>query len=223
MRYVRNQLRPVIDSLDGLMTRFVNRQEKHFEKKVQASHTYTGRLQMYIVVLVAGVIIVGIIFGLFLSSYLIRAVESAHSQKKHAESKVTRLSSQLIRSQEEERQRVAKDLHDGVGQTLTAALINFNTFKKDMKKYGKQFEAGLEFLNKANTEMREVYTGLYPTVLNDFGLRDTIQWYADNYLNLKDIKTDLVLKIPEKLPSKQQIIRGINYGFCVLLWYVNLY
>jgi PAS domain S-box-containing protein len=92
------------------------------------------------------------------------------TDRKRAEEEVLRLNRHIITLQEEERQRVAKDLHDGVSQMLNAAKLNFAAFSQDTEKNRERFDAGMEFIDLASRELREVYSNLYPSVLEDLGL-----------------------------------------------------
>ncbi|HSV97023.1 MAG TPA: PAS domain S-box protein [Spirochaetota bacterium] len=115
------------------------------------------------------------------------------TEHRRAGEEIKRLSREIMISQEQERQKVARDLHDGVGQTIIAAKLNFCAFQKDRRKYGDRFEMGLQFIDKASQELGEVYMGLYPSILSDLGLEAAIRWYAKNYLEASGITTSLNL------------------------------
>jgi two-component system NarL family sensor kinase len=104
-----------------------------------------------------------------------------------------------------ERQRVAKDLHDGVGQTILAAKLNFVAFQKDMVKHKERFAAGLQFIDRASRELREIYNDLYPSILSDMGLESTIRWYAKNSLEMNKVKVSFDISIEEKIPHTLEV------------------
>jgi PAS domain S-box-containing protein len=85
-----------------------------------------------------------------------------------------RLLSSIIEGEDRERQRVALELHDGIGQYLTATNLNMESLKKDVeklppKKY-QQFMNGLVLLSMAIDETRNLSHALMPKALSDYGL-----------------------------------------------------
>lgn len=126
------------------------------------------------------------------------------TEHRRAAEEIKRLSREIMTSQEKERQKVARDLHDGVGQTIIAAKLNFSAFQKDRRKYRERFDMGLQFIDKASQELREVYTGLYPSILSDLGLEAAVRWYAKNYLEASGIVTSQNLEVG-KLPHDLEV------------------
>ncbi len=83
----------------------------------------------------------------------------------------------IIQGQEDERRRVAMELHDGVGQILTALQMQVNYLK--MQEYLQSPEVELrqtaQLVDSAKQEVRRISYNLMPSVLNDFGLADAVQ------------------------------------------------
>ena len=78
------------------------------------------------------------------------------TETKKLQKKVLNLHSQLLKLQENERQNIARDLHDSVGQTILAAKLNFSAFEKDPVKMRECFSVGLNLIDKASQELREI-------------------------------------------------------------------
>ena len=137
------------------------------------------------------------------------------TKRKMAEEKNRVLSKQLIKSQEVERERIAQDLHDGIAQTLHAAKLNLVAFMKEPGRFRERFKVGIECLDKASQELREVCDDLYPSILRDYGLESAVKWYAKNYLELQGITTELNISLSEP-PDKDlevQLYRVIKEIF----------
>jgi signal transduction histidine kinase len=80
----------------------------------------------------------------------------------------------LIEGEDNERKRVAKEIHDSLGQNLTAASLNFSALKGVIDKLDEsrkeKFTIGYNFLNTAIEESRNIALNLMPKAIDDFGL-----------------------------------------------------
>lgn len=96
------------------------------------------------------------------------------------------LSSQLISAQEEERRRVALELHDGVGQALTATKF---ALEGTIKIFSRRLEAQqlnmlqgvIPTLQRAIDEVRRMSMDLRPSMLDDLGLLSTVTWLCRDF------------------------------------------
>ena len=101
----------------------------------------------------------------------------------HEITELKRLEEEIIQSvieaEDRERKRIASELHDGLGQYLVAANMNFqsieNSLNKLSKKRTKQFKTGLSHLKKALSETRSIAYNLMPKAIADYGLLTAIE------------------------------------------------
>jgi len=111
--------------------------------------------------------------------------------------------SSLITGEDNERKRIATDLHDGLGQILTASSLNFNGLKKNIKclteKKQNQYNSGLAFLNKAIEETRNIAHNLMPKAIEHFGLIPAIT----SLLNAVKKSSDFKISISENIGIKR--------------------
>jgi signal transduction histidine kinase len=97
-----------------------------------------------------------------------------------------RLLNQIINAQEEERRRIARELHDGLGQSLNALVFGLNTAGKTV---GREPQAAIGLLSRLNIsvsetikELQEIIYDLRPSLLDDHGLIQALGWLADERL-----------------------------------------
>jgi signal transduction histidine kinase len=90
-----------------------------------------------------------------------------------------------VEVQEEERQRIARELHDGVGQTFTALALGLSGIEETMPRdpgLARQQVGNLKELSiRAITEMRQLVADLRPSQLDDLGLVPAIHWLAEEW------------------------------------------
>ncbi len=118
---------------------------------------------------------------------------------KRLQKKVMSLHSRMLKLQESERQAVASELHDSVGQTILAAKLNLTAFERNREHSGDRFLAALELIDRASQELREIYTRLFPPALRDLGLPAALRSLAKNFLALKEIDAELRVELARKL------------------------
>jgi signal transduction histidine kinase len=91
------------------------------------------------------------------------------------------LSWRLLRSQDEERRHIARELHDSVGQTLTVLDINLELFMQEAGYKSSEGASKIEEIKKAVQQLhREIRTTsylLHPPLLDESGLYSAISWY----------------------------------------------
>ena len=102
-----------------------------------------------------------------------------------SERELKELSARLMTIQEEERRRISRDLHDSVGQALTAIKLDLELLAKsacaDRADAKTRLEECVRFLGMTMKELRSISTDLRPPILDDLGLIRTLRWYAGMY------------------------------------------
>ncbi len=128
---------------------------------------------------------------------------------KQAEEMQRLLLEHTLSAQEEERRRIARELHDEAGQLLTALLVGLRTLEDarklaDVKAQGHRLR---EITAQAIDEVGRLARGLHPTVLDDHGLGVALSRYAAEYTKTHNIAVDLALNELDSsnLPSAVQI------------------
>ncbi len=101
----------------------------------------------------------------------------------------------ILEGQEEERRRLAKELHDGIGQMLTAMKMNLDSVPLTGPSHQKQrLNDARYFLNSVMKEVRRVSFNLAPSSLSDFGLVPAVRKFCSEVNKLSDIAIEFVDK-----------------------------
>lgn len=107
------------------------------------------------------------------------------TELKKAQNKLRLMSTNIVSGQERERSAIARELHDELGQALTALRMDAVWLSKKME--GQQSDAALraqemaELIDKAIDEVRNMAVRLRPGVLDDLGLIAALEWLVDDF------------------------------------------
>ncbi len=93
--------------------------------------------------------------------------------------KLQALSHRLLQTQEDERRRLARELHDEIGQVLTAVRMNLSTLKA-LGSEPKMLQDSLTIVDRAIGQVRTMSLDLRPAMLDDLGLTPALRWYLDH-------------------------------------------
>lgn len=108
----------------------------------------------------------------------------------------------VLQAQEEERKRLARELHDDTAQSLSTLLINLDLLESIIPdaEHSAGLRAGLERLRgltkRTLDNVRALSHDLRPTILDDFGLVAALQWYADEYRRTFGVPVEMHLEQP---------------------------
>ena len=96
------------------------------------------------------------------------------------------LAAQLAELTETERQQLAQELHDQVGQNLTALGINLNIVQTQLPEEStdllrSRVEESLSLVEQTAERIRDVMANLRPPVLDDYGLVSALRWYGEQF------------------------------------------
>ncbi|MGD8626565.1 MAG: MEDS domain-containing protein [Anaerolineae bacterium] len=106
------------------------------------------------------------------------------------------LASRLAEVEEAERRRLARELHDQVGQNMTALGINLNIIASQLPEdvgslAGPRLEDTLALIEQTTERIRGIMGELRPPVLDDYGLIAALRWYAEQFTRRTGIPVDL--------------------------------
>lgn len=121
-------------------------------------------------------------------------------QQKHV------LAKRIIQAQEEERQRIARDIHDGPAQSLSNVVIKAEVCEKlidiDTDKTKIEISELKKNLRETIKDIRKIIYNLRPMSLDDLGFVPTIQQYIKNFQDETDIEVDFIILSKQWIEDK---------------------
>ena len=140
--------------------------------------------------------IIGVLVLLVLQSVLIIGLLINRSHRRKAEASVRDMTGQLLESQDEERRRIARDLHDGTGQHLSGMALTIGQVLADFPPGHERLRSLLQDSHVASRlaleEVRTVSYVLHPPILDGLGLVPALRWYLEGLQKRTNLKIDFV-------------------------------
>ncbi|TXT37287.1 MAG: PAS/PAC and Chase sensor-containing diguanylate cyclase/phosphodiesterase [Planctomycetota bacterium] len=142
------------------------------------------------------------------------------TERKHAEAERQRLytelrialertqslSREVLTAQETERSQIARELHDEIGQVLTAVSLKLHHLKSCCgEESQRELDAGLSLIDSAINEVRDMSLNLRPPMLDVLGLEPTIRWCVDQHRELAGWQVQLDLRLESRLSPNLEI------------------
>jgi signal transduction histidine kinase len=181
------------------------RQRNEIEQKESELTRDIGR--MLTITLVLGLLVAaGAIFRI---TRLEMRAESQRVRTEAAEREMRSLSQQLLKAHEEERRHISRELHDEIGQMLTAQRMELRSLKMLRNSPDDEFLAHLEASARLSEEalkaVRGLALGLRPSMLDDLGLGPAIEWQGREFSRRFGVPVTVQLEGPlDNLPDSHR-------------------
>jgi len=204
----------ISDEIRGLMAEDYSREDRQLN---ELHHQLRRRLAE------TTVVAVGLGLGaLLLTTWYVGGLESQIRERQEQvarnRAELQRLSARLVSAQEDERRTVARELHDEVGQALTAVKAELAVAEQSVGADPRAVAAlsgARSVTEHALTSVRDLSQLLRPAMLDDFGLPDTLKWYVRKFSDRTSIRTELIEDgLSERLPADIEVgaYRAIQEG-----------
>ncbi|MHB8218561.1 MAG: sensor histidine kinase [Candidatus Sulfotelmatobacter sp.] len=119
------------------------------------------------------------------------------------------LSQRLLKVQDDERRKLARDLHDSTGQTLAALKISVSFLQENCKKDDDTMAIVADVAQLADRAIEEIRTMsylLHPPLLDEVGFNCAAEWYVEGFAKRSGTHVLLDLRIPsERMPMRVEI------------------
>jgi signal transduction histidine kinase len=186
--FLRHKVLPRREAVVKLAREIARLNRENLESEQHRIRDSQQTLRAFLMRMMAFALGLGILVAL-VTTRRVTILERQHeSQSEHilqAEADLRRLSRRLVQTQETERKSLSRELHDEVGQTLTALGMELANIE-DMQATNPQlFRQRLEDAKRLNAEamqsIRSLAMGLRPSMLDDLGLEPALQWQGREF------------------------------------------
>jgi PAS domain S-box-containing protein len=124
-------------------------------------------------------------------------VRERTSELERAQERLRMLSGRLLRMQDDERRRIARELHDTVGQLVVALNLNLVPVEEELLQkdpaLAKQITESLSLVEELSRDLRTISHLLHPPLLDEAGLQSALRWFVDGFSERSKIEVDLRL------------------------------
>lgn len=183
--------------------------EANFEQQRQEAY----RSQVSLAGFIQRMLVITVLLGLGIAALTVLRITKLekHSAEQRlrteeAETELRRLSRQLVQAQEEERKSISRELHDEVGQMLTAlrmelrSLQDLRTAPEDQ--FSDHIGTAKSLAEQSLRALRDMAMGLRPSMLDDLGLGSALQWQARQFAKQAGIPVNVQIdRMPARVPE----------------------
>lgn len=139
-----------------------------------------------------------------------KLVDQRTGQLTEANSELANLSTKLLQTQDEERRRLARELHDSAGQLLTALSLGIARIERQVGGADPILSAaaaqGQTIVQQLTQEIRTTSYLLHPPLLDEFGLIDALRHYLSGFSERSEVRTEMVVSDDlERLPPEMEL------------------
>jgi signal transduction histidine kinase len=189
--FIRTEILPRRRAALRVITDIEQLSRDAFEQRKRDIDAGNLRLRYYLVRSVGTTLLIALsvaAISIYRTYILERTAEMQHGKVLAAEEELRRLSQQLVGAQEEERRALSRDLHDQVGQVLTALRMSLGNFERAVDgidpRITRELDLAKRLAGQALRSTRDLAMGLRPTMLDDLGLQAALEWYARQHAKL---------------------------------------
>jgi PAS domain S-box-containing protein len=121
-------------------------------------------------------------------------VKERTAELEQAEASLRAVTGRLLHAQDEERRRIARELHDSAGQLVAALSMNLVPLEPKLERLdpemGKGITDSIFLVDELSRQLRTLSHLLHPPLLDEAGLESALMWYVDGFAERSKIKVD---------------------------------
>lgn len=199
----RNTVLQILDQLAAL-------QDVANRRRQQETDQLYRQVRTRLLSMGTGTLIVALLVAVMASRHVNRLQHQIELQRRieqHNREDLERLSARLVEVQEQERRNLARELHDEVGQALTAVKMDIGiALRADVdSRVRNALEEARDISEATLRSVRDLSQLLHPSVLDDFGLPATLTAYLRNFSQRTNIRAQLAETMDQRLASQIEV------------------
>lgn len=186
--FLRRHVLPRRDAVLAMAGEIESLNESNFLRQQQRLEESQEEFRRYLWWMMGVVVSLGVLVALISIFRIARLEKSTAEQQQRterAERELRRLSQQLVQAQEAERKSISRELHDEVGQMLTALRMELVNLEDVRNAPDEQFDGRLEDVKRLAEQtlaaVRNLAMGLRPAMLDDLGLGPALEWQGREF------------------------------------------
>lgn len=145
-----------------------------------------------------------LLLALFIAVYTVRLTSRLVRQMEWQTGELSRVSWHLLENQETTARRFSHELHDELGQSLTAVKANLVSLSDRANGGKERFDDSMKLVDEAIANVRELSQLLRPTILDDFGLSAGLKWLCERFTQRTGIAVDYKSDVEERLADETE-------------------
>jgi signal transduction histidine kinase len=185
--FLARKVLPRREAIVGLARELARINAENLQKERERLANSQQVLHRFLLQMMAGGLIIGGFVALVTTRRVVvleRRHDVQRKQIEETQNNLRRLSQRLVQAQEFERRALSRELHDEVGQTMTALGIELGNLEKLRDSNG-GFQDRMDELKRLNAEavraIRDLAMGLRPSMLDDLGLEAALKWQGREF------------------------------------------
>ena len=210
--FLRREIVPRRDAVMGISAEIEELNNRNLVAQQLAAAERQRELHQYLTRTLAASLALGLfvaVIAVIRIRVLERRSEEQHGRTQQAEQELRRLSNQLVRTQEEERKSLSRELHDELGQMLTALRMEIGRSERAQALGSPAFTTTMQeskaLVDRMMRMVRDLAMGLRPSMLDDLGLEPALAFQAREFSRRYNVPVDLSVEGDlERLPDPQR-------------------
>jgi signal transduction histidine kinase len=210
--FLRKQVLPRREAALAIAGEIRDLAQANLRKQRQAVDKEEADLPIFIGRMLGITVLIGLLVAGISAYRMTRLEQHSDEQRLRAESaeeELRLLSRQLVRAQEEERRSISRELHDEIGQMLTALRMELRNLQELRSAPEEQFQEHVEDARRLAEQtlraVRDMAMGLRPSMLDDLGLGSAVQWQARQFSKHSGVPVNVQIEGPlAHLPDRHR-------------------